>query len=82
MQLADRERIEALVERLIHLLDQDDGDADLEAEPDLEEDPAEWGIADHGALYLFEVEVSRRQAIAEARQAQASRHFIRYAAGD
>jgi hypothetical protein len=41
-----RRRIEALVETLIDLLDQLDGDVDLEDGHDRESDPAECGIAD------------------------------------
>lgn len=82
MRSADRERIEALVETLIGLLDQDDGDADFEAEPDHEEDPAEWGIADAGALYLYEVEASIQRHLAQARAVQMARLPIRYAVGD
>ncbi|MEK4033709.1 hypothetical protein WOC76_15510 [Methylocystis sp. IM3] len=41
-----RRRIEALVETLIGLLDQLDGDCDFEDGHDLEWDPAEDGIAD------------------------------------
>ncbi len=80
-----REQIEELIERLICTLDAIDGDADFEEEPDLEQDPAEMGLADHGALYLFEVEASARRAIAEASAIEAhaaSLQFIRYAAGD
>jgi hypothetical protein len=41
-----RQRIEAVVETLIHLLDLLDGDCDLEDGHDRESDPAENGIAD------------------------------------
>lgn len=80
-----REQIEELIERLISTLDEIDGDADLEEEPDRETDPAEMGLADQGALYLFEVEASARRAIAEARSIQmraASLKLARYSAGD
>lgn len=80
-----REQIEELIERLTGTLDEIDGDADLEEEPDRETDPAEMGLADQGALYLFEVEASARRAIAEAKALEAraaSLQFIRYAAGD
>jgi hypothetical protein len=48
-----RQRIEAVVETLINLLDLLDGDCDLEDGHDAERDPAEAGLADRDALDEF-----------------------------
>ena len=45
-----RRRVEAAIENIIGLLDELDGDADLEDSPDTEDDPAELGIADDEGL--------------------------------
>lgn len=50
-----REAIKRLIEDLIDLTDLIDGDADLEdgEDADIEDDPAEAGIADDGGLATF-----------------------------
>lgn len=61
-----RARIEATIEHMIRQLDEMDGDPDLEAEPDDEEqsdaedDPADDGIADKAALQFVLAEAARR----------------------
>ncbi|MBN9242136.1 MAG: hypothetical protein J0I98_05025 [Mesorhizobium sp.] len=61
-----RLRVEATIERLIAVLDEMDGDSDLEPEPveeqdDRELDPAESGIGDELALRAILAEYAKRQ---------------------
>lgn len=61
-----RHRIETTIEHLIALLDEMDGDCDLEIEApeeqhDAEADPTEAGIADAASLEYILAENSRRQ---------------------
>jgi hypothetical protein len=59
--VARRQIIEAEIERLINMLDMEDGDCDLEdgfdqefdPADDREEDPAESGVADLDSLRVF-----------------------------
>ena len=61
-----RRRVEATIEHMIQELDELDGEADFEAEPDNEDgvdrevDPAEDGIADEAALKFVFAEMARR----------------------
>lgn len=60
-----RRRVEATIEHLIAMLDEIDGDPDLETDPvedqhDREADPAEQGIGDKAALAFVIAEMSRR----------------------
>lgn len=50
---AFRAKVETLLEELICLLDELDGDPDLEDGQDAENDPAEQGIADRDALDIL-----------------------------
>lgn len=65
---ANRARIEALVEMLIAILDQDDGDTDIEQDADIEADPAEIGIADLDGLILYHRDVDRYARLSSSRQ--------------
>lgn len=61
-----RRRVEETIEHLIAVLDEMDGDCDLEAEPDEEQhdrefDPSEDGIADKLALRAVIAEYAKRQ---------------------
>ena len=67
-KLGPRRAIEDKIEHLISLLDLIDGDPDFELEPpeeqhDLEEYPAELGIADRASLPFVFAEMSRRSRI-------------------
>jgi hypothetical protein len=67
MDRETRERVEALIEGLIALLDAADGEADLEDGHDAEFDWAEWGVADSGALDDVKKEIWFRRAFAAYR---------------
>lgn len=61
-----RRRVEATIEHLISVLDEMDGDSDLEPEVieeqhDRELDPAEDGIADEASLRAVIAEFSKRK---------------------
>jgi len=61
-----RRRVEATIEHLIAVLDELDGDPDLEPEPteeqhDCEADPSEAGVADKAALRFVIAEMARRK---------------------
>jgi hypothetical protein len=61
-----RRRVEATIEHLITVLDEMDGDSDLEPEPveeqdDREVDPGESGIGDELALRAILAEYAKRQ---------------------
>lgn len=62
-----RRRVEATIEHLIEVLDELDGDADLETEPaeeqhDGEDDPAENGIVDRASLAFVLARISRSRS--------------------
>lgn len=66
-----RDQVEAIITNLIDLLDTLDDDPDLERDCDLEEgdaldhgehDPAEWGVADAGALDLVHQDIALQRA--------------------
>lgn len=66
MRRSARHQIEHAIESLIAVLDNMDGDPDLEPESgeeqhDLEDDPAEAGIADKAALAFILAEQARRR---------------------
>jgi hypothetical protein len=65
-----RQRVEALVETLLAILDADDGDPDLELDHDAEDDPAEWGVADTGGADEYQAQLWFKQLFEEHRQAQ------------
>lgn len=66
MSVFFRRRVENTIEHMIGLLDEMDGDPDLEPEPieeqhDREADPAERGIADKAAMEFVLAELSRQR---------------------
>lgn len=81
MLAAERERIAALVEMLINILDQGDGDTDFEPDCNFEADYAEMGIADLDALALYQQDYEEWAAALEARLQAERRRMIANAIG-